>query len=231
LMNWGRRLQSPDMQRDHWASVGIVQANKSQETTLMRLSRFPRRFLVVACFVAGICAPCLHAEKAAAALDVIPEPAQVEIQPGTFELGPKIPIDLETNSRGAHWVGEYLSRLLSKPTGHTLPVHITDSAGLQHNAIIFRSKAQPRWVPRATNSAFLTTLFISALSRLRDCFTLSRPCARCSHRRLNAACAWVGHSRSSACAFRTGHVLPGGVSCSTAAAPSSASVIFGIRSI
>ncbi len=102
----------------------------------MHCFKFPRHFLAVACLIAGLCAPMLHAEKAAAALDVIPRPARIEIQSGAFELGPATRIDLETSSRDAHWVGEYLSGLLSKPMGRAIPVQVTNSAGQNHDAII-----------------------------------------------------------------------------------------------
>ncbi len=103
----------------------------------MHRSKFPRHCLAVACLIAGICAPLLRAEKAATTIDVIPKPARVEIQSGAFELGPATRIDLETSSRDAHWVGEYLSGLLSKPMGRSLPVRINDGAAPHHNAIVF----------------------------------------------------------------------------------------------
>ncbi len=81
--------------------------------------------------------PLLRAERAAATIDVIPKPARVENQSGAFELGPATRIDLETSSRDAHWVGEYLSGLLSKPMGRSLPVRINDGAAPHHNAIVF----------------------------------------------------------------------------------------------
>ena len=103
----------------------------------MHRSKFPRHCLAVACLIAGICAPLLRAERAAATIDVIPKPARVENQSGAFELGPTTRIDLETSSRDAHWVGEYLSGLLSKPMGRSLPVRINDGAAPHHNAIVF----------------------------------------------------------------------------------------------
>ena len=106
----------------------------------MHSSRLYGHCLAVACLIVGICAPLLHAEKSAAAIGVIPKPARVEIQSGAFELGPATRIDLETSSRDPHWVGEYLSGLLSKALGHSIPVHISDGAAPHHNAIIFSLK-------------------------------------------------------------------------------------------
>ena len=106
----------------------------------MRSSRFPRHLLAVACFVAGICMPLLHAESAAAALDVVPRPARGELQSGAFELGPRTQIYLETSGRDAHWVGEYLSSVLSKPMGRSIPIRIRKSADPHHNAIIISLK-------------------------------------------------------------------------------------------
>jgi len=113
----------------------------------MHRLKFPVLFLAAACFVAGICAPRLHAEKTPAMLDVIPKPARMEIQPGTFELGRKTQIDLETSSPDAHWVGEYLSGLLSKPMGHAIPVQLTHITGPLHNAIVFSLKGPARLGP------------------------------------------------------------------------------------
>ncbi len=99
--------------------------------------RFSRHFLAVTCFVVSLCVPMLHAGKTAAAPVVIPKPARMEIRSGAFAIGPKTRIDLETSNRDAYWVGEYLSRLLSKALGHSIPVHITNRTGPRQNAIIF----------------------------------------------------------------------------------------------
>ncbi len=103
----------------------------------MHSLRICGHFLALTCFVAGISAPMLHAGKTAAAPGVIPQPARMEIRSGTFAIGPKTRIDLDTSNRDAYWVGEYLSGLLSNALGHSIPVHITNRTGPQHNAIIF----------------------------------------------------------------------------------------------
>ncbi|HKT10959.1 MAG TPA: hypothetical protein VJW77_03955, partial [Terriglobia bacterium] len=81
----------------------------------MRNRKFPKHFLVVICLFVSTGTPNLQAEKPATELDVVPKPARVEIQSGAFEFGPETRIYLETGDRDAHWVGEYLSRLLSGP--------------------------------------------------------------------------------------------------------------------
>jgi hexosaminidase len=101
----------------------------------MHSLRFSRYFLAIGCLVLYV--PMLHAGKTATAPGVIPKPARMEIRSGAFAIGPKTRIDLETSSRGADWVGEYLSGLLSKALGHTIPVQITNRSGPHHNAIIF----------------------------------------------------------------------------------------------
>lgn len=106
----------------------------------MQNPKFSKRFLVVICLFVSICAPRLQAENTPTELEVVPMPARVEIQSGEFEFGPKTRIYLETGSRDAHWVGEYLSRLLSKPMGRSIPVLIGESAGAHQDAIIFSLK-------------------------------------------------------------------------------------------
>jgi hexosaminidase len=75
------------------------------------------------------------------ALAVIPKPAAVKMSAGAFSLGLKTQIYLETNSSDARWVGEYLSRLLSKPLGHTIPISVALHASQRRNAIVLSLKA------------------------------------------------------------------------------------------
>jgi hexosaminidase len=83
-----------------------------------------------------------HASTAGPAIAVIPKPAAVEMRTGMFEFGAKTQIYLEiSNSNDARWVGDYLSRLLSKPLGHPIPVHIAGNAGQYRNAIVLSLKA------------------------------------------------------------------------------------------
>ena len=106
----------------------------------MYLSKLSKHFFTVTCFLLSICAPVLHAEKTTPALSIIPKPSKVEMRSGAFELGPKTQIYLESNNADAGWVSKYLSGLLSKPMGHTIPVHVAESAGQHQNAIVLSLK-------------------------------------------------------------------------------------------
>ncbi len=109
------------------------------------MSIFPtiskRAFAVICFFFLGPVAPGLHARMSYPALAVIPKPAAVEMSAGAFKLGLKTQIYLETNSSDARWVGEYLSRLLSKPLGHTIPVRVALQANQRRDAIVLSLKA------------------------------------------------------------------------------------------
>lgn len=84
--------------------------------------------------------PLLLARTSNPGLDVIPKPAKVEIRSGTFELDSRTRIYLETDNSDARWVGQYLSRLLSKPIGHAVPVHVAEAGGRHGNAVVFSLK-------------------------------------------------------------------------------------------
>ncbi|HXH48413.1 MAG TPA: beta-N-acetylhexosaminidase, partial [Terriglobia bacterium] len=100
-----------------------------------------RAFVVICLLMLSPGAATLHASTASPAITVIPKPAAVEMRNGTFELGTKAQIYVETNSSDACWVGNYLSRLLSKPLGHAVPVHVAETAGKYHGAIELSLKA------------------------------------------------------------------------------------------
>jgi N-acetyl-beta-hexosaminidase len=98
-------------------------------------------FVVTCLFVLSPGAATLHASTAGPAIAVIPKPVAVEMRNGTFELGAKTQIFLEpSNSSDARWVGNYLSRLLSKPLGRAVPVHIAENAGKNHDSIVLSLK-------------------------------------------------------------------------------------------
>ena len=93
-------------------------------------------FVAVCFFFLCPVVPALHAGTANPAIDMIPKPVKMEIRAGEFELGSRTRIYLEFENTDARWVGEYLSRLLSKPIGRTVPVHVTEHAERYRDAII-----------------------------------------------------------------------------------------------
>ncbi|HET7214936.1 MAG TPA: beta-N-acetylhexosaminidase [Terriglobia bacterium] len=91
---------------------------------------------------------------------MIPKPVRVEIQTGAFEFGPNTRVYLETESHDAHCVGEYLSRLLSVPMGHPIPVRAGKNTGPHHDDIVFSLKGPATLGPegyelRVTRDAIL----------------------------------------------------------------------------
>jgi len=93
-------------------------------------------FVVVCLFFLSPVVPALHARTADPVIDIIPKPVKMEIRAGEFELGSGTRIYLESENANARWVGQYLSRLLSKPMGHTVPVRVAERADRYRNAII-----------------------------------------------------------------------------------------------
>jgi hexosaminidase len=108
---------------------------------LRNFSTMCHRAFVLICFlILGPGVATLHASTAGPAIAVIPKPVAVEMRNGTFELGSKTRIYVETSSTDERWVGDYLSRLLSKPLGHAVSVHVAGTAGKYHDAIVLSLK-------------------------------------------------------------------------------------------
>jgi hexosaminidase len=116
-------------------------ADKAKEAILMHCSKLAKYFLTITCFLFSVHPLVLHAYETPAALAVIPRPAKIEIRSGAFEIGPNTQIYLNADNADAGWVSQYLSRLLSKPIGHTIPVHVAENAGQYRGAIVLSLKA------------------------------------------------------------------------------------------
>ena len=106
-----------------------------------------KRTFTVIYFFLIFCVPALGATMANPALVIIPKPARIEIRPGGFKFNLRTQIYLETDNEDAHWVGEYLSALLSRPMGHTIPVLVVKSAGQHRDAIVLSLKGSPTLGP------------------------------------------------------------------------------------
>jgi len=128
----------------------------------MRRSNLSKHMFAAVCCFLSTCVPALYA-KSTPALAVIPKPARIEIRTGAFKFGLRTQIHLEADSSNAHWVGEYLSKLLSKPVGHTIPVQVAKHAGQRHDAIVLSLKASPALGPEGYEmSVSRDTIRISA---------------------------------------------------------------------
>jgi hexosaminidase len=64
----------------------------------------------------------------------------MEIRTGEFEFRSGTRIYLEPGNADARWVGQYLSGLLTKPMGHTVPVLVVERAARHRNDIVLSLK-------------------------------------------------------------------------------------------
>lgn len=109
----------------------------------MDYSSLIKHLFAAACCLVCLCVPGLGHGKPSPELAIIPKPAKMEIRAGTFEFGPGTQIDLDTNGSGVRWVAEYLSRLLSKPLGHKVPIRATSAATRHRGAVVLSLQALP----------------------------------------------------------------------------------------
>ncbi len=90
------------------------------------------------CLIACVAGPVPTADAAdggPAQPTIIPQPEKMEVGEGTFTFGPKTAIIVDAGTRG---VGEYLARLLKRPTGFALEVRHLASADQQAGTVVLR---------------------------------------------------------------------------------------------
>jgi len=74
---------------------------------------------------------------------IIPKPAQMKVNRGTFTLAPGTKILVRSDDAYAHRVGEYLSKFISGAVGGPLPVHDAPSSSVDRGAILLSLQASP----------------------------------------------------------------------------------------
>ena len=92
--------------------------------------------LAAACLSATLA----HADTSATPLPLIPQPAQLQRQAGSFVVNAKVPIVVAGNDQGARQVADYLSAELTAAGGPTLDVRTGETTA---SAIVFRRLQKP----------------------------------------------------------------------------------------
>lgn len=74
---------------------------------------------------------------------IVPQPAELQLQPGTFTLASATAILVDFETTGVRAVGEFLADQLRATTGQTLPVKETDEPIVQDGGILLTTSGAP----------------------------------------------------------------------------------------